>query len=131
MDGNIKAWRAHRALAWLYALVLIGLAAYLHFYPGAPPIPNLFTYAAPLPLLLVFHAVCARGSRLSRPWARIASLAAGFVLLIAFPIGTLFGIYLIAACWQPWPEPFTHAGAPIGGWPKDAVRDRARVAGRR
>ena len=131
MDGNIKAWRAHRALAWLYAFVLIGLGAYLYLYPGAPPVHNLFTYATPLPLLLVFHALCARASRLSRPWARIASLVSGFLLLVAFPIGTIVGIYLIAASWQPWPEPFTHAGAPIGGWPKDAVRDRPRVAGRR
>ena len=122
MDGHFKAWRAHRLLAYLYAIALLALAGYV--YSGRQPLPPhaVFSAFTALPVLCAFHALAARGSRLRQSWARIASLVMGVVLLIVFPIGTIFGAYLLMAAWQPWPHPREHASAPRGGWPKDGRR---------
>lgn len=128
MDNHIKAARAHLALAWLYGLALVALGAW--HYLGREPALALDTLLATGVLLLVLsiaHAVLARAARVRRPWARLLSLLAGFVLLLLFPIGTLFGLILIGASWSPWPLAHTHAGSPSGAWPKDAVRDRPRA----
>lgn len=130
MDGNLKAWRAHRALAWLYGIGLLALGGYAWLGKTPVPLPLLFGPAVVMVLMMVFHAITARAARLRRPWARLASILIGFVLLVVFPIGTIFGIYLIGASWSPWPEMHVTAGAPTGGWPADAVRDRPHAAKR-
>jgi hypothetical protein len=131
MDDNIKAWRAHRALSWLYGATLVAIVGFVLTRPITPPMGVLFAPLALLVLMFVFHVVVARGARLRRPWARWASLVIGFILLLGFPVGTIIGAYLIGACWNPWMEPHTNAGSPSGAWPAHAVRDRPGTTGRR
>lgn len=130
MDGNLKAWRAHRALAWLYGISLLALGTYVYLGKATMPLQLLIAPAAVLLVLTVFHGFAARGARLRQPWARPASILIGFVLLVVFPIGTIIGLYLIGASWNPWPEMHVTSGAPTGGWPADAVRDRPHGARR-
>ncbi|MEO8160461.1 MAG: hypothetical protein ABI588_03505 [Arenimonas sp.] len=124
MDGSIKAWRTHRALSWLYGFVLLAIVGFVVSRPVTPPMGVLFAPMAIVLLMFAFHLVATRGARLRRPWARLASLVIGFILLIGFPVGTIIGLYLISASWSPWPEPYTNAGSPSGAWPSNAVRDR-------
>lgn len=128
MDNHIKAARANLTLAWLYGLGLIALGAW-HYLGREPAIPVGTLLASGLLLLVlsVAHAALARAARVRRPWARLLSLLAGFVLLLLFPVGTVFGVLLIGASWNPWPEAHMTAGSPSGAWPKDAVRDRPRA----
>jgi hypothetical protein len=122
MDGHLTAWRVHRFLAWTYGLGLLALLAYLYFSKHGLPANQVFSAVSALPLLALFHAFAARGARLRQPWARIASLVVGCLLLVVFPIGTIAGGFLIYASAHPWPDPRAHAGAPRGGWHQDARR---------
>jgi hypothetical protein len=122
MDGHLSAWRINRALAWIYALAMLGLAAFQHYRPGLLPPRAVFMAFGTLPVLLVFHALAARGALLRQPWARIASLAMACLLLLAIPVGTILGAMLIWACSHPWPDPRVHASAPRGGWHQDGRR---------
>ena len=130
-DGHARAASAHRLLAWIYGLVLVGLCIYIYSAKRVEMIGLLLAPAAMLALLCVFQVVLARGAWLRKPWARILSLVVGFILLLAFPIGTLIGAYLIRASWTPWLEGRGPASAPRGGWPSDAVRDRPSINNRR
>ena len=122
MDGHLKAWRTHRLLAFLYGLGLLGLAGYVYLGHDALPARATFLAFSTLPVLCALHALLAYGSLRRAAWARIASLVMGVALLIVFPVGTLFGAWLISASWQPWPHPREHAGAPRGGWHQDGRR---------
>jgi hypothetical protein len=122
MEGHLTAWKVHRLLAWLYGLALVALLAYHFLQPGALSVDRLYFIAAALPVLAIFHALAARGARMRQPWARVASLAMGCLLLVVFPIGTIAGIFLIFSCAHPWPEPYDHAGAPRGAWHQDGRR---------
>jgi hypothetical protein len=118
MDKHIRTWRVHRALAWLYAAATLALLAYNSYRPGT--IPPHFVFSAPV--LCFVHALCAWGSRLCRPWARIASLVVGCLLLVVFPVGTIIGGYLLVLCARPWIDPRVHAGAARGGWHESGRR---------
>jgi hypothetical protein len=122
MEGFLTAWRVHRFMAWLYGLGLLALLGYLYFAKHALPPHQVYSVVSALPILALFHALAARGSRLRQPWARIASLVMGCLLLVAFPVGTIAGVFLIWSCAHPWPDPRVHAGAPRGGWHQDARR---------
>ena len=112
MERNIKVFRAHRALSWLY-LLLLALFAFIAFSTPAllrdPPLLSLF-----LVILAVFlaHHLTAKGARENKPWARVTSIMISLVLLIGFPLGTIIGIYLLANTWQPWS--IKEAAVPIG-----------------
>jgi hypothetical protein len=122
MDGNLVAWRVNRILAWLYAVAIVALVAYYFLKPGALAPREFYGAVSALPVLLLFHALAARGARLRQPWSRIASLVMGCLLLAAFPIGTIAGIFLVFACAHPWPDARVHAGAPRGAWRDDGRR---------
>ena len=122
MEKHLTAWRVNRLLAWLYGLALAALLVNIYF--SLHPLPPQRVSAAlwTLPLLAGFHALASRASRLRQPWARIASLVMGCLLLLAVPIGTIAGIFLIYACAHPWPDPRVHATAVRGGWHQDGRR---------
>jgi hypothetical protein len=122
MEGHLTAWRVHRLLAFFYGLAFVGLVAFDFLKPGVFRPLQLYGLASALPLLALFHALAARGARLRQPWARIASLVMGCILLVAFPIGTIAGIFLVFACAHPWPDPREHAAAARGAWHGDTWR---------
>ena len=122
MDGNLIAWRVNRILSGLFLLVFAGLVVFHFLKPGVFQPVHVYGLGTALPLLAVLHAVLARASRLRQPWARVASLVMGCLLLVAFPIGTLAGIFLIFACASPWPALREHDGIARGGWHQDGRR---------
>jgi hypothetical protein len=129
MDRNLRAYQIHRLLAWIYGLGIVAYALYAHFRPNWLT-PELKLAGTLLPLLFLIHVLGASGSARLHPWARILSLVMGVLLLFAFPIGTVFGVLLLAAAWKPWVEARPPA-SPTGGWHQDATIDRRRVGERR
>jgi hypothetical protein len=122
MEGHLRAWSINRALAWIYATAAVALVGYLYLSPHGLPPRIVSTGIVALPALTLFHALAAHGARLRQPWARIASLLMGVLLLVAFPIGTIVGAFLVWACAHPWPDARAHAGAPTGAWHQDGRR---------
>src|SRR5688572_17815324 len=111
MENHLKAWRLHRILSWIYVLLLL-VVGYLAFSGDGPvQFDRLMLTGGLLLVLAVFHAWLGNASLGRRPWARVASILIGFLLLAAFPIGTIIGFFLIAASWNPWTQPTTH-GSP-------------------
>ncbi len=101
MERNIKVARAHRAISWLY-LVIIAMIVVLMVSR-----PNEIDLAVIAPLIIMSaiflaHHITARGARQSKPWARTSSIIISVLLLVGFPIGTLIGIYLLSNTWRPW-----------------------------
>lgn len=102
MDPRTKVFRAHRSLAWFYAVLGIGLFAVASFGAGGN------VGVSVLPVLLMFaggfaaHYFTARACRQGKEGGRVASIAISCLMLIGFPIGTLIAIYLLANTWKPW-----------------------------
>jgi len=124
MDRNLRAYQAHRILAYVYGIGTFGYALFAHFRPNWLT-PELKLFGLIVPMLFVIHVVAASGSARVEPWARWLSLLMGVLLLFAVPIGTAFGLFLLWAAWKPWEEKGL-PGAPRGGWHKDAVIDRRK-----
>jgi len=105
LDPNIKVARAHRALSWLYAL-LVGMLAYLAAsLRSDSDIAVLYLYLGLFVLVFAAHHFTARGAREGKPWARISSTVLACLMLLGFPIGTIIGIYLLVNTWRPWDTP--------------------------
>ena len=51
---------------------------------------------------LIAHAIMAWGCSRSKDWARVGSILLFVPLLIAIPIGTIIGIYVINKCKDKW-----------------------------
>lgn len=102
MDSREKVFRAHRALAFFYALLGLVFVA----------IAFLSTTREELGLVVVFlfifggialvHFLTARACKEGKEGGRIASIAISCLMLLGFPLGTLIGIYLLANTWRPW-----------------------------
>lgn len=129
MENHLKAWRLHRILSAIYVLLLI-VVGFLAFRRGGAVQLDTMLTGGLLVALALFHAWLGSASLARRPWARVASILMGFLLLLAFPIGTIIGYFLIAASWNPWTQPTTRGSPAASGWPSDAVRDRPRAGGR-
>lgn len=102
MDSNIKVFRAHRALSWLYAL-LAALCMFLLLQGVASSV--IYFMLAGASVLFFAHYFTAKGARERKPWARVSSIIIALVMLLAFPLGTLIGVYLLANTWRNWEEP--------------------------
>lgn len=112
MERNIEVFRAHRAISWLYLVLVV---AFIGLYFLAPE-ASLGSIWVPLLLftaLYAAHHVTARGARQGKAWARTSSIVISVFLLLGFPVGTLIGVYLLSNTWRPWdrqPQP-SAAGA--------------------
>ena len=104
MERNIKVARAHRALSWLYAALLVVFVAIGILQPDAKASSIAFPLIV-FGIVFLAHYITARGARQSKPWARTASIVISVLLLVGFPVGTLIGIYLLANTWKPWSQP--------------------------
>ena len=115
MEKHIKVARAHRAITWLYGL-LIAIYLLLFLYPSEDRIiTDGMMYAFFLFVgMFILHYFIAKGAREMNPVARGASLAIASVLLFAFPFGTVIGIYLIVNAWKPWDMNVSGGGVPSG-----------------
>lgn len=102
VEKHIKIARAHRALSWLYALIT-GLMLALMWLPGGGKTPAaLYLVAGMFAAMFALHHFTARGARAQHPAARIVSMVIGGLMLFAFPLGTIIGIYLLVNAAEPW-----------------------------
>lgn len=82
----------HNLFAALYAIFLVFLIA--NSWPKFLSIGGLIVSLFPV-LLGSAHFFAARGLRAYRPWARTFSFLIAFLMLLAFPIGTMFGAVML------------------------------------
>ena len=102
MDSRTKVFRAHRALAWFYAFLGVGISAAVIL--GSRGNTNIGALLVPLIFAAIFsvHYFTARACRDGKPGGRVASIVIACLMLVGFPLGTLIGIYLLANTWRPW-----------------------------
>jgi hypothetical protein len=101
MERNIKVARAHRALSWLYLVIIASIVVLMFLRSGGIDLGGVVPLVIMSAIFLAHH-VTAKGARQSKPWARTSSIVISVLLLIGFPIGTLIGIYLLSNTWRPW-----------------------------
>lgn len=96
---NIKAMSAHRGLAIFYFLlaVVFGVILAAGDKPGSTFVILLFPF-----LIGAIHAAIAFGARRSATWARASSMGVACLMLLAVPVGTLIGVYLLLN--SKWPQ---------------------------
>ncbi len=96
----------HGILATLYGLVAVAvIAAFASFGPGGTVMDNLEVIGLFAAVACVIHVVLCYGARRRLRWAKNGTVAVGVLMLLAFPIGTAIGIYLIVQAAKPWPGP--------------------------
>ncbi len=100
MPENIRSMSAHRGLAIFYGLA--GLTLIFLFYDSSSGW-SAFGPALVAMCISAIHVAIAFGAAKAAPWARIASIVVGCLLLLGFPIGTLIGLYLLTNL--KWPRP--------------------------
>ena len=102
MEPNIKVFRAHRALAFLYGLLGIVCLAAALFGSGGMTNASLIVVLIFFAIIFSVHFFTARACRDGKPAGRIASIVIACLMLFGFPVGTLIGIYLLVNTWKPW-----------------------------
>lgn len=98
-EDNIRSMSAHRGLCVFYGL--LGLLFIVLFGSESEGM----SIVGPALLLLaigLIHGAIAFGAARSAPWARVASMVVGCLMLFGFPIGTLIGAYLLTNL--KWPK---------------------------
>ncbi len=104
MDSKTKVFRTHRALAWFYGVLGFALfAAYLIGTRGRLNWDLAFLICL-VALPAMIHYATAKACKEGRPGGRTASIAIAILMLFAFPIGTIIGIYLLINTSKPWPK---------------------------
>jgi hypothetical protein len=102
MKNSEKVFRAHRAIAWFYAVIGLTFTGFALF-GGEHRLTGEFI--APMVVfgaIFSAHYFTARACRAEKPGGRIASIVIACLLLLAFPVGTLIGVYLLSNTWRPW-----------------------------
>lgn len=103
MERHEKVARVHRALSWLYGLLLV-VFMFLVFFSGYDSPPGRL-YVVFFGIVFVLHYFTARGAWQKKSGARTASQIIAFFMLFGFPIFTVIGIYLLMNAWSPWDAP--------------------------
>lgn len=103
MDSHTKVFRAHRALAWFYALLGAAISAVV--LSGFFGKVGNSVVLIPIIFVIIFsmHYFTARACKTGKPGGRLASIVIACFMLFGFPVGTLIGIYLLANTWRTWP----------------------------
>jgi lysylphosphatidylglycerol synthetase-like protein (DUF2156 family) len=113
VEKNIKTYRTHMALAWLYGVVMTAFAFIFAMSADRPSGAFVILLFFLVPLL--FHFFIARGARERKSWARRASFGIGVLMLFGFPVGTMIGVYLLSNAWGDWPNKHSGMPQPTGG----------------
>lgn len=104
MKNSEKVFRAHRAIAWFYAITGLTFAG-LALFAGDQKMTGEFI--APIVVfgaIFAVHHFTAKACKAEKSGGRTASIVIACLLLLAFPVGTLIGIYLLSNTWRPWHE---------------------------
>jgi hypothetical protein len=102
MDSRTKIFRAHRALAWFYALLGVGVSAAVVLSPRDKMGMGMFLVPLIFVGIVLLHYFTAGACRDGKPGGRVASIVIACLMLLGFPIGTIIGVYLLANTWKPW-----------------------------
>lgn len=104
MKNSEKVFRAHRAIAWFYGV--LGFAfAWIPLYGGSQDAMEWTVWSVVVfGTIFAAHYFTARACKAEKKGGRLASIVIACLLLMAFPVGTLIGIYLLSNTWHPWPE---------------------------
>ncbi|WP_410209207.1 hypothetical protein [Aquirhabdus sp.] len=92
MENNLKAAAIHRFSGWLGLIMTLLILIYtVSSHLGS------ITHVILLCILFLpvyLHFLIARGLVKRKKWAKYASIAMAFFMLLGFPIGTVLGIFL-------------------------------------
>jgi amino acid permease len=102
MDSQTKVFRAHRALAWFYALIGVGVTAAVVLGSSRGFEPGMLIMFLVFGCIFAVHYLTARACKAGKEGGRIASIVISCLMLLGFPIGTLIGIYLLSNTWRSW-----------------------------
>jgi hypothetical protein len=110
MEKHMKTYRAHRALAFLYAFcafILFAVIAGAIFTGKADgmPIVGVLMMFAFFAAIFCLHWFVGGAARQKKPWARVTSIIIGIIALLGFPLGTIIGIYLLVNAVPAWSPP--------------------------
>jgi hypothetical protein len=119
MSHHHGAASAHRTIAGLYGLgtAVIALVMLLDDESRLPLIARVLIPAMPL-VPLALHLAIAYGAERCMPWARVASIVLGLLMLAGFPIGTALGVWLLINALPQWVEERRYSGSLTDGWPQ-------------
>jgi fatty acid desaturase len=103
MEKHIKVARAHRAISWLYAVIILMFLG-VSLFTQVPP-PSSFVFVGLfIGGLFAAHHFTAKGAFKKKTWARNASQVIAVLMLFGFPVGTFIGIYLLSNSWGGWED---------------------------
>ena len=91
---NKSLARIHLGLAILYGLVAIVLCA-IHLTGEKASAMGVLVFAGIFGPPLALHSAALRGVRAGQLWGRTLSRALGILLLLAIPIGTILGTFIL------------------------------------
>jgi hypothetical protein len=118
VTGNENYFRA--ATAHLGAMAFAVILWFLYGSAMASDLHSAWAYAFFAPFFLVAIAIniaCWWGCKNRKEWARIVTLVLGFLSLIAFPVGTVIGFFMIRYSIKEWPEPEYYEHISLAGMP--------------
>lgn len=96
MENNIKVFRVHRALSWLYGVMICVVILFVVLMRSdGVGVGELIAPVLIIGIFFLLHHFVAKGAKEKKDWAKIASAIIGIIMLVGFPIGTLIGIYLL------------------------------------
>jgi len=104
-ENHIRIANVNKWLCWLYAFVAIFLLIPSYIFKNAYIIYIFWvTLLISSAFLSVLHHYVGKGALKKKSWALIATRAIAVFNLIAFPIGTLIGVYMLYISWHGWKD---------------------------
>jgi len=117
-ENYFKTARAHLALGCLSALVAVTMALTFSRTAERSASPEMAGFVlATIVFLAIWHFLTWWGAKRRRGWARLLTIIYATLSLVAFPVGTIIGIYLIVIAWKKWEEPEYYEQISLEGWP--------------
>ena len=102
---NSTLVRIHCVLIFCYLLAFTVLSIVINDSPSITGSPESFQWiglACLFGLPLLIHSFCVIGARRGKQWGRILSKVIGTIMLLGFPIGTVFGYLILAQTGKKW-----------------------------
>ena len=102
LKRHVGVARTHHLLSWLY-LFLTGLLLIAFIWRGSIPEgdQSIFVLAI-FGGMFLLHRHVSNAAMARQAWARAASVVIAVLLLFAFPVGTLAGLFLLYNSREPW-----------------------------
>lgn len=104
MTPRLKVFRAHRALAFFYALIGVASVAVMSLASRGQFALEFLPMAMLFGLIFAVHWFTAQACKQGKQGGRVASIVIACLMLLGFPLGTLIGIYLLVNTSKPWTE---------------------------